>query len=767
MNGATEATLAELLAEAQKSNVALDKLVKGLGTGGGGGGGGGPNSISAMSAAAGPAGLALKALSGITSIITGVFETLANIVGKVVSGLVDTAKNLYDFAKAAAMGTAKLSDFYDAFKDLPFFIGTVAHLFADMIRYEEQLLGIYQQLTNSGASFSGQLLLIREMAGRAGLSMQEFTQVVQKNSGVFSTMGGSVQAGMNKFVDASNKLIGPGSQYANSILGLGVTTGQAAEFLGTFIANQGIMGRRQALTADELARGTRDYILELDALSKATGEQRETIDETNRKARDDAAFQIFYDSLDKNQRKVADALLTQAAGVSPLYAEYVKNSMRGVLGPTTSDLNELAISTRGATTAYAANIRDLVAMGGDRDRALSAFNDILGKTAVNSVRFIQGLGPATAAVYQGQLPASLVKLGRTMDQTGHDVNKILSDNAAEQAKQSQGPAAALAKSEQNIRNFGTAVFQLVNVVFGPLFTGLLGMGEHITNWMKSNGPDLEEFGKKVKSLVDEYLPPILNWFSEAYKKLQKAPKGEFWSTLGGILKEGFGNIWTAIKGSVISAFTALADFLKPYFRTMFENMVDMLNDYLYEVTGWNMFSPEKREKTRAVEDARYTLDAANKRELAAKAALDKNTDPAVVKTLQDEKNAADKELSEAQEALRKAQTDLTNYKEKVNPTPTLLQTYGKATGGPITDPGTYLVGEKGPELLNINGQGDVVTNENLNKLLSDAGNKDMVNALYLLNSYNAQQTRLLASILDRTEKNTYALRELSPNAFAH
>ena len=249
MNGATEATLAELVAVAQSMNANLVTLQRLASQGGGSGGtspaGGAASGLSAISAAAGPAKVALGALSVAGNMISGLFSFMGNIIGKVISGLTNTAANLFNFAKQAAAGTAKLSDFYDAFRDLPFLIGTVASIFADVIRYSEGLLTTYQNLTKYGASFSGDLFKMAQAATRGFMSLDEFSKVVRTNSDVLSTLGGDVDKGMNKFVDIQNKLLGPGSQYSKSLLGLGYTASDTADMLSSVINQQGNLNKKE------------------------------------------------------------------------------------------------------------------------------------------------------------------------------------------------------------------------------------------------------------------------------------------------------------------------------------------------------------------------------------------------------------------------------------------------------------------------------------------------------------------------------------------
>ena len=299
MNGATEATLQDLLRAAEARNVTLEKILAALtsGAGGGGGGGGAAGGLAGIAKSAGPASAALSALGtvvgGVGSLIGSVLGVMGNILGKVVTGLTDTARHLKDLAIQAAEGTVRMSELFNAFRDLPFFLGNLASLFSGIIGYYERQLDVYVKLTQSGASFSGSLDIMRAAAAKSNLTLSEFSSVVSANSEVFAMMGDTVQGGITRFADAQSKLMGPGSKYYESIIGLGVTNEQAAKYMTSTIIAQGYMNNKQKLTTEQLAAQTYSYIVQLDTLSKLTGKRKEQVDEEVRRYEQQGKVQAY------------------------------------------------------------------------------------------------------------------------------------------------------------------------------------------------------------------------------------------------------------------------------------------------------------------------------------------------------------------------------------------------------------------------------------------------------------------------------------------
>jgi len=606
MNGATEATLAELLAVAQSMNVNLVSLNRLMSSAGGGGGSGGSTGsgggLSGLAAAAGPAGLAMRALSGAASIVSGVFSTLGNIIGQVVSGLSATVSNLWNFAKMAANGTAKLSDFYDAFKDLPFLIGSVMHVFADIIRYQESMIKPYQEMTRVGASFSGSLTVMRDAATRSFMSLQEMTTVVRANSEIFATMGGSVDSGLRKFVDVQNKLMGPGSQYMRQLLGMGYTAQSVGELLGSVYQQQGSMTKTQVQNNNTVAEAVLNTAKELDLFSRATGKNREELEKELKQKSFDAAWKTFTQNMSAGDAKAAEAAITKAFsqggqgaadGVKQLYMTGGRISV-----PITDAMKQFWIQTNGMGEQYVRAMYE----------STSKFKHGSQEQLVAQLKAARDMGAAykdfigpmndTGAILsmQGNNFVNNAAVMNTALQLGGKSNKELADMAKAAAKgqkdAGQGSAAALMEAEKNIQMFGQMIMNLVNELIGPIAGQLIGFG-----------------GKITKELLPVF-KKVTDWFKDTWDSLQKAYGTDGWEgvfkKLGEKMLEGAKNVgdmvrplWEAMKPAMIGAFERLVEFMKPYFIRMVDYVADAANAWVFKETkGIVGEDPAQREKLR-------------------------------------------------------------------------------------------------------------------------------------------------------------------------
>lgn len=765
MNGATEATLQELLFVANKMNINLEKFTSQLGSSGGSTGGGGSGGLSGLASVAKfatPAGLALGAVQAAASLVGMAFNTLGNVLGRMVTGVIDTGKNLLDFAEKAAMGGAKLSDFYNAFKDLPLGLGVVAGVFAKIVKYSEDLLDTYRNLTKTGAAFSGDLMEMRIAATRSGLSMVEFSKVIGSNSDLFATMGGNVQNGINKFVQASNALLGKDSKFSKDLFGLGYTATDIADGLATVMTIQGVMGKRDALTSEQLAEKTNNYLTELDALTKLTGQSREELDKKLKKDLDEQSFQVFMDSLTEGQKTALTEQINvaRAMGGEPA-VQAVKNGVRGIFAPMSKEATDFQLTSKGMYTKIAQDAQaNLFNTNMSSEQQRTALLRNLQTAGGNINSFAKGLGTQGLALNAEMFAGSQIalKAARIAEQTGISYEEAYK-NATDQANaQKKGTAAGLGQAEQNIKNFGNKIMEFVGMALKPITDILVNWGDKLTaKFLNSDGTMNSMFEKAIK-FIEEVVAPTLqsigDWFSEVWDDLMGAENvDEFWTKFKTRMAEGVNNVWQAIKPTIVGLF-----------RELFIAMKAALKETLVgpEVTAENQ--PQFEQQA----DINKSVMTTGER---ISTFLSEGIEGAVglfsesfAKSMAASRIQSDTEYGLKDKRLKADQVVAPGVSVPSVPTP-------RANGGPVKS-GNYLVGDPGPntELLKLGGNqtGDVISNENITALVNRAAEADKVITALLqtLNTHNRQMLTHMATTAEFTQRNNDALKDMSGDAFA-
>ena len=132
----------------------------------------------------------------------------------------------------------------------------------------------FKQLSEVGIQFSDGLFTTRELALRASLSLDAFSNALGKSADTLALLGGSVRGGTERFTDISRLLQGEFRSTAN---GLGMTFEETTDLLTDYLEIQTSIGRAQTMTNRELNAGAQDFIMNLDQLSSITGKQRKQI----------------------------------------------------------------------------------------------------------------------------------------------------------------------------------------------------------------------------------------------------------------------------------------------------------------------------------------------------------------------------------------------------------------------------------------------------------------------------------------------------------
>jgi hypothetical protein len=597
MNGATEATLQELLAIAQSMNGNLIKLnsmfagfQKAGGMGNASSGGSAPGALnSAATAASGftkainPASLALGVLQGAAIAVGKVLSVMADIVGSVIDGITKTIGALVKFSLQASLGEAKLSDFYKALSDVPL-IGRLFSFFGDIVAMQERVLGSYQAVAKSGASFSGNLTDLQQAAARSYMSLDSFVATVAKSGDTFVLMSGNMQDGIRRFVDTQHKLMDPNGPYAQSIAGLGYTAEETATAMQSVIRSQGIMTGKNAMNNDQLAKATRDYMQDLDLLAKVTGKRRDQIQAEIDEQEADQAYQLFLDNITDPQEK--EKIKAHVAQQTALYGktggEIAKNAVRGIMAPMNDAQTQFMTFNRGIMQVNELANKNIK----DRNVSNEQFKNIVGNANYQSLKqsdaMFKSMGSVNTALASGMYPAinGIIGASRRAAASNFDYATATEKARKDQAEQQEGTAGALEMAENSIKGFGSAILGLISIVLKPLMEKLSSWGQEIQATGEALAKNLKEPTSRFAEFMSTVLLPkitkIGEWFASAFNKLMEAKPGEFWDNLGEILKDGFSNIWADVKPVIVAVWTEIKPIIVQMFKELFELMKEVL-----------------------------------------------------------------------------------------------------------------------------------------------------------------------------------------------
>lgn len=194
----------------------------------------------------------------------------------------------------------------------------------------EQLLGTFQDVSKSGASFSTDILGMGKAAYESRLNLNEFADIIKTNSTTLAGMGGNVTRGAEAFAKLSKTFFDDKS--SSSLRDLGYTSKELNEVLALSVGMQksGYKdtedGRKRSVAAAQ------NLAYEMDAVAKLTGKSREQQAEEMKKAQADgrveAKFRLMAQG--KSEEEIAKMkeeyqlglLQAQKNGTEQMYKEF-------------------------------------------------------------------------------------------------------------------------------------------------------------------------------------------------------------------------------------------------------------------------------------------------------------------------------------------------------------------------------------------------------------------------------------------------------------
>ena len=255
-------------------------------------------------------------------------KTITQRLRKWETSLFENERGLYSayigakmFGSQLMTGRASIESFGDTLVEMADqtgnkFLFGLAKSFQVLTRIVDQQIDNFKQLSEVGVQFSDGLFTTRELALRAGVSLDVFTQNLGKSSSTFALLGGSVRAGTERFTEISRLLQTEFRSQANA---LGLTFEETTDYLTDYLEIQTAQGKAQTMTDRQLNQGAQEFIVQLDQLASITGKQRKQLADQLKsemqETRIKAAVQAVEASGAKNIQGIVMAMSTLPASM--------------------------------------------------------------------------------------------------------------------------------------------------------------------------------------------------------------------------------------------------------------------------------------------------------------------------------------------------------------------------------------------------------------------------------------------------------------------
>jgi len=161
-------------------------------------------------------------------------------------------------------------------KNIPLIGGAFALAYNDTVGYIGKLVDNYKQLSDVGQGYGQSLLDIAANAAQAGLSMNEYTNLIRKNSITVASMKG----GSTEFANLAKNVRKTAIQFGD----YGYTVDQLNDLTGEYTNRMRMYAQLNSLNSIDAVKSINDLAKETTLLSSVFGKSREEITKTTTKA---------------------------------------------------------------------------------------------------------------------------------------------------------------------------------------------------------------------------------------------------------------------------------------------------------------------------------------------------------------------------------------------------------------------------------------------------------------------------------------------------
>lgn len=574
MNGASEATLQELLQINQQMASALNKMA-GMSAGGANNNtGGGANNPAKSASALGKAFTGAGAAIGVTTGLLG--KALTPAIGAVVSGmnlLVKSGTTLFQnqmqLAQGAIAGTNSLADLTAGLEQLPGILGFAMKAYNYQVKVLETNLKTFQALSDTGATLGGNLTEVRDAAKGMYLSMDEFARVMKNNASVLLNLGTTADDGARALIKFNSTMIK--GDIGRQIMGMGYTAEQANNMLGLMSATMGGVTADQIRDQRGMEKSVKAFAEELSLSAELEGKSRE---EKEKEMKERAQNAVRENMLSKMSREEREAFIQAENRANAIGGKGARDALLAAtlgLPPMTKEAQIFAATNQKANqavTAMTGAIKDNTLSEADRQKRINQLYGEGAKAAADNAAVYGQAGVAIAmkgGQYADAMNANLKAETQARNQNMKSAEDFVKreEKARENlTKAQEGEAGAVAQRQAAAKYAGEELMNALYKAFKPLIDIVLKANEAFLKYL----PVATQFAADV-------IGKGVGFIKEIFAKVDWGQVKDSFMMAWNSLSTTFGGIYDAIK----SAFGGQASDIGKTLQTVFGQMMAMIS----------------------------------------------------------------------------------------------------------------------------------------------------------------------------------------------
>ena len=420
-------------------------------------------------------------------------ETAAGLFGGDLSNLRKqlggTANTAIGLGGALLTGQQNLTAYSGALKDntkaFGVLGGAVGKVVDGLATFAESSLAEYQALSGLGATFNKEVKDIKVAAAELGMTVEDMTGFLRKNSESLRAFGGTTDTAIANFKALSNTVL-DSRELGTELRRLGFTTKDINENLALYGEITDANSRTDKLSVQEQAASAKELMVQLDGLAKLTGKNREDLADEMRARRRQGDVNAFLSGKSaEDQQAFMDQLNTMQATMGKDAADaFVDIALRGA--PTTEGArNAMLAMGSGADQLYDAaaqfNSGEIGAFTESMAAARGAALDYQGTEEFRNTAILGGVTGVSNAFAEASNAAFDFKNavdattgeGQTSAQGEAEMRRQVQEQQVHQMEQVTGIFDRTIDIQENLREVSTTVMentigQLEDVAIGAL-----------------------------------------------------------------------------------------------------------------------------------------------------------------------------------------------------------------------------------------------------------------------------------------------------------
>jgi hypothetical protein len=372
----------------------------------------------------------------------------------------------------------------------------VASGFAYLQKLQEESFATYQKMSEAGVNFGSDINNIRIQASSMGLSLEQMSALVTKNSEALSMMGGGTDKAMKAFQLASSQMIN--SESGDHLRTLGYTTEQVNQGMMNYIKFTGGRTSKEMENTSELIGSSTQYMETLDGLARVTGMTRDQQQAALDEASKNAAWQAKLATMTTEQKdKAIDGMARALALGGKGAVDAFQSKIMGVAPDKAGQMFiTLASKTSGVVDKIANNVFDSSKNISDNTKltvqGIRASQADIAKYGSQGAYAISRAG--------GDVGNALQALGVSANRAGKFTDEQLRESLNASSKQADDKKKGAAEEVENQKAMQKTRDELIEALndirieFGPLM-------HDVGKWLLESMVSIKDWSGEIKAMA--------------------------------------------------------------------------------------------------------------------------------------------------------------------------------------------------------------------------------------------------------------------------